>query len=274
MRVGWILKKSQEFFRLGNPPEPSSISSQPRNRESATRVGDAGLRCRAREGCLRGRPPCTGGNRPPRWLVQHRQSLVQVSDRAKSTPWLAQAVARCRIRICWFSLTNLLSSACPLDEFSGLVRPVQRPTHVRRKICTADFPRQTYFRQRVPLTNFPAWPGQSSVQPVSSPCSLKNLRCRYSPTNLLSSACPLDEFSCLARLVQCLARVRRKICTADFPRRTPSCTNLRCHRPIVWTNSLFRQALDCKSSRLIARTCCRLCRFHRRCRFQHYAHRG
>ena len=66
--------------------EPSSISSQLRHRASAARIGDVGLRCRAREGCFRGSPPCTGHNRLPRWLVQRRQSLVQVSDRAKSNP--------------------------------------------------------------------------------------------------------------------------------------------------------------------------------------------
>ena len=75
------------------------------------------------------------------------------------------------------------------------------------------------------------------------------------------------------------AHVRRKICAANSPRRTCSCTNLRCRFPpcwhgcrcscpLVWTNSLFRQALDHKSSRLIVSTCCRLCRFRRLCRFQ------
>ena len=76
------------------------------------------------------------------------------------------------------------------------------------------------------------------------------------------------------------AHVRRKICAADSPRRTCSCTNLRCRFPpcwhgcrcpLVWTSSLFRQALDHKSSRLIVSTCCRfyrLCRFRRLCRFQ------
>ena len=64
---------------------------------------------------------------------------------------------------------------------------------------------------------------------------------------------PVDEFSCLARPVQRPAHVRQKICAADFPRRTCSCTNLRCRffpllawlpLPIVGTNSLLRQALD------------------------------
>ena len=51
------------------------------------------------------------------------------------------------------------------------------------------------------------------------------------------------------------ARVRQKICGADFP----PCWH-GCRGPLVWTNSLFRQALDCKSSRLIDSTCCRFCR--------------
>ena len=72
---------------------------------------------------------------------------------------------------------------------------------------SADFPRRTCFRQRFPLTNFPAWPSQSSVQP---------------PTSLLSAAFPLDEFSCLAWPVQRPARVRRKI------RFSP--TNLQLHK--------------------------------------------
>ena len=62
------------------------------------------------------------------------------------------------------------------------------------------------------------------------------------------------------------ARVRQKICGADFP----PCWH-GCRGPLVWTNSLFRQALDCKSSRLIDSTCCRfcrLCRFRWLCRFQ------
>ena len=59
------------------------------------------------------------------------------------------------------------------------------------------------------------------------------------------------------------ARVRQKICAADFP----PCWH-GCRGPLVWTNSLFRQALDCKSSRLIVSTCCRFCRFRWLCRFQ------
>jgi hypothetical protein len=85
------------------------------------------------------------------------------------------------------------------------------------------------FRQCVPLMNFPAWPGQSIVQPMF----------------VEKFALPIS----------------------------PCWHGCRC--PIVWTNSLFCQALDHKSSRLIVSTCCRfcrLCRFHWRCRFQHCAH--
>ena len=74
-------------------------------------------------------------------------------------------------------------------------------------------------------------------------------------TSAVSSACPLDEFSCMAWTAHRPARVRQKICAADFP----PCWH-GCRGPLVWTNSLFRQALDCKSSRLIDSTCCRFCR--------------
>ena len=85
------------------------------------------------------------------------------------------------------------------------------------------------FRQRVPWTNFPAWPGQPIVQPMF----------------VEKSALPIfpDE------------PPAAQICAADFP----PCWH-GCRGPLVWTNSLFRQALDCKSSRLIDSTCCRFCR--------------
>jgi hypothetical protein len=51
-----------------------------------------------------------------------------------------------------------------------------------------------------------------------------------------------------------------QICTTDF---SPYWHGCRC--PLVWTNSLFRQALDHKSSRLIGSTYCRFCRL---CQFQ------
>ena len=66
-------------------------------------------------------------------------------------------------------------------------------------------------------------PGLDS--PSSSPCSSKNLRCRFSP---LLAWLPL-----------------------------PPCLD----------QQSFRQALDCKSSRLRVSTCCRFCRIRRLCRF-------
>jgi len=85
--------------------------------------------------------------------------------------------------------------------------------------------------------NFPAWPGQSIVQPMF----------------IKKSALPIfpDE------------PAAAQIYVADFP---PCWHGCRC--PLVWTNSLFRQALDHKLSRLIVSTCCRFCRFCRLCRFR------
>src|SRR4030042_913907 len=85
------------------------------------------------------------------------------------------------------------------------------------------------FRQRVPWTNFPAWPGQPIVQPVF----VEKPARPFFPDDPAAA----------------------QICAADFP----PCWH-GCRGPLVWTNSLFRQALDCKSSRLIDSTCCRLCR--------------
>jgi hypothetical protein len=76
------------------------------------------------------------------------QSFVQVSDRAKSSQRLAQAAARCRIRIC-----------------------VQAAN-----VFAAEFLDSPSSRQPIPLTSFPAWPGQSIVQPMF----VNNLRCRFS----------------------------------------------------------------------------------------------
>ena len=99
-------------------------------------------------------------------------------------------------------------------------------------------PEPALFRQRVPSMNFPAWPAQSSIQPVF----------------VEKSALPLlpDE------------PAAAQICAADFP---PCWHGCRC--PPVWTTSPFRQALDHKSSRLTVSRFCRLCRFRRRCRFPH-----
>ena len=95
-------------------------------------------------------------------------------------------------------------------------------------------PEPALFRQRVPSMNFPAWPGQSSIQPVF----------------VEKSALPLlpDE------------PAAAQICAADFP---PCWHGCRC--PPVWTSSPFRQALDHQSSRLIVSTRCRFCGL---CRFQ------
>jgi len=87
--------------------------------------------------------------------------------------------------------------------------------------------------------NFPAWPGQSSIQPMF----------------IEKSALPIFPDECSCTNLRC---------------RFPPCWH-GCRCPLVWTNSLFCQALDHKSSRLIVSTCCRfcrLCRFRRRCRFQ------
>src|SRR3990172_8476253 len=85
------------------------------------------------------------------------------------------------------------------------------------------------FRQRVPWTNFPAWPGQPIVQPMF----------------VEKSALPIfpDE------------PAAAQICAADFP----PCWH-GCRGPPVWANSLFRQSLDRKSFRLINSACCRFCR--------------
>jgi hypothetical protein len=56
----------------------------------------------------------------------------------------------------------------PSSRFQiGLSRPhdLHKPSRAA-EFAYADFPLRTYFRQRVPLMNFPAWSGQSSVQPM------------------------------------------------------------------------------------------------------------
>ena len=82
-------------------------------------------------------------------LVYLGQSFVQVSDRAKSNPWLVQAVARCRIRIC-VQVANVFA-----------VEFLDGP-------CS---------RQPMPLTSFPAWLGHSIVKPMF----INNLLCRFIP---------------------------------------------------------------------------------------------
>jgi len=53
----------------------------------------------------------------------------------------------------------LFSSASPLDEFSCLTWPVQRPTHVHQRICAANFPRRTHNCTNLRCRFFPlvAW---------------------------------------------------------------------------------------------------------------------
>jgi hypothetical protein len=75
------------------------------------------------------------------------------------------------------------------------------------------FPDSPCFRQRVPLTNFPAWPGQSSVQPMF-----------------------VEKF---ALSIFPNEPVAAQICATDSP---PCWHGCRC--PNVRTNSLFCQALD------------------------------
>jgi hypothetical protein len=81
-------------------------------------------------------------------LVCLGQSFIQVLDRAKSSPLLAQAVARCRIRIC-----------------------VQAAN-----VFAAEFLDNPCSRQPKPLASFPAWLEHSIVKPMF----VNNLRYRFS----------------------------------------------------------------------------------------------
>jgi hypothetical protein len=76
------------------------------------------------------------------------QSFVQVSDRAKSNQRLAQAVARCRIRIC-VQATNVFA---------------------------VEFRDSPSSRQPIPLTSFAAWLEHFIVQLMF----VNNLRCIFS----------------------------------------------------------------------------------------------
>jgi hypothetical protein len=80
-------------------------------------------------------------------LICLGQSIVQVSDRAKSNQRLAQAVARCRIRICVQAIN----------------------------VFAVEFLDNPYSRQPMPLTSFPAWLGHSIVKPIF----INNLCCRF-----------------------------------------------------------------------------------------------
>jgi hypothetical protein len=133
-------------------------------------------------------------------------------------PWTIQSVQTHRQHLLSILPTLLISPALPIPTLPAVPEPV-------------------LFHQRVASMNFPAWSGQSSVQPM------------------------FVEKSALSIFPDEPAAAQ--ICGADF---SPYWHGCRC--PLVWTNSPFRQALDHKSSRLIVSTCCRLCRFRWLCRFQ------
>ena len=165
------MKKSQEFSRLGKPSEPSSISSQPCNRASAARVGDAGLRCRARKGCLRGRPPLRGtaGRRAGSSSLDSPSSKFQIvpsRTHGLHKPLRAAEIASaCRLPL---SVTAPIFISLPPDEFSCLAWPVQRPAHVRQKICAVDFPPTSPQRHKSALPIFPTG-GMTVIAPISRP---------------------------------------------------------------------------------------------------------
>jgi hypothetical protein len=109
------------------------------------------------------------------------QSLVQVLHSAKSSPWLAQAAARCRIRICMqtansyaaefasacrlpmSSLSNSstaqFSSAYPPDEFSCVAWTVHRQANVRQQSALPIFLWWTYSRTNLCYRFLPCWHG-------------------------------------------------------------------------------------------------------------------
>ena len=143
-------------------------------------------------------------------------------------PWTIQSVLTHR--------QHLLPILPTLPIFSALPIPTLRPPCLNQRCFVSVSPRRIFL------------PGLDS--PSSSPCSSKNLRCRFSPTNLQPHKSALPNLPTLSR---------------GLP--LPQCLNL-------WS---FSSSLGLSSpSRPIASTrCqfCRLCRFHRRCRFQHCAHR-
>jgi len=91
------------------------------------------------------------------------QFFVQVLDRAKSSPWLAQAAARCRIRIC-----------------------VQAAN-----VFAAEFLDSSCSRLPMPPTSFPAWLGHSIVKPMF----VNNLRCRFFFDELTAAQICAADFS-------------------------------------------------------------------------------
>ena len=121
---------------------------------------------------------------------------------------------------------------CRLCRFRRRCRFQHCPPCLNQRCFVSVSPRQIFL------------PGLDS--PSSSPCSSKNLRCRFSPTNLQPHKSALPNLPTLSR---------------GLP--LPQCLNLRS----------FSSSLGLSSpSRPIASTrCrfCRLCRFRRRCRFHH-----
>ena len=80
-------------------------------------------------------------------LVCLGQSFIQVLDHAKPNPWLAQAVARCRIRICGQAANS----------------------------CAAEFRDSLSSHQPISLMSFPVWPRYFIVQPMF----INNLHCWF-----------------------------------------------------------------------------------------------
>ena len=197
-------------------------------------------------------------------------------------PWTIQSVLTHR--------QHLLPILPTLPIFSALPIPTLRPPCLNQRCFVSVSPRRIFL------------PGLDS--PPSSPCSSKNLRCRF---------CRLCRFRRRCRFQHCPPCLNQRCFVSVSPRQiflpgldspSPSpCSsqNLRCrfsptnlqpHKsalpnlptlsrglplPQCLNQQSFSSSLGLSSpSRPIASTrCqfCRLCRFHRRCRFQHCAHR-
>jgi len=199
MRVGWFLKKSQEFSGLGKPSKPSSISSQPCNHASVVRSGDAGWRCRSREGCLHGRPPCATHDRPPAAssIVDNPSSKFQImpsqTHNLHKLLRAAKFTYACRLPmfVLPLSITTPIFVSLPFDKFSCLAWTVQCQAHVRQTICSADFPWQTYNCTNLRCRFFPllAWLPLPQCRNQQSFLSSLGLS---SPSRLIVSTCCLS----------------------------------------------------------------------------------
>jgi len=126
------LKNSREFSGLGKPLEPS-ISSQPVTVRAQCASGTLACAVEPARAVSAVGPParCPTGRRAGSSSVDSPSSRFQIGPRR---PHDLHKVSR----------AAEFASACRL--------PI--------------FPDSLCFRQRVPLTNFPAWPGQSSIQPM------------------------------------------------------------------------------------------------------------